>query len=158
MTRRFSGRLTTASLLAITVALGLGSRRPWLPSFIKLYLGDVLWAVMFFQLFRLAFPRWSTGRTWLVTLFTTEAIEFAQLLQAPWLVRIRETRLGGLLLGHEFLVSDVICLAVGSCAAALVARWATHPESSVTASSSPLRSRSARRMSRAEIPRGPRLD
>lgn len=142
MRRRFSGRFTTASLLAITVALGLGSRRPWVPSFVKLYLGDVLWAVMFFQLFRLAFPRWSTGRTWLVTLFTTEAIEFAQLLQAPWLVGIRETRVGGLLLGHEFLVSDVICLAVGSCAAALVAGWATHGQTEPD-SSSPPRSRSA---------------
>ena len=121
MTRPSSGRARSAALLALTIAAGLGSRRPGLPPFVKLYLGDVLWGVMFFQLFRLALPRWPIWRVWLVTLATTETIEFTQLLQAPWLVRLRETRIGGLLLGHEFLMSDVVCVALGSSVAALVA-------------------------------------
>lgn len=131
MPRLPSSRAKHAALLALTVAVGLASRGPSLPSFVKLYVGDVLWGVMFFQLFWLAFPRWSLRRLWLVTLSTTEAIEFAQLWQAPWLVRIRETRVGGLLLGHEFLVSDVVCVAVGSSAAALIAHWATRGRSAV---------------------------
>ena len=42
------------------------------------------------------------------------AIELGQLVQAPWLVAIRRTRLGGLALGTGFSATDILCYAVGA--------------------------------------------
>lgn len=39
--------------------------------------------------------------------------ELLQLYHAPWIEAIRQTRIGGLLLGFGFLWSDIICYAVG---------------------------------------------
>ena len=51
---------------------------------------------------------------------TTELIELSQLYQADWILRVRATRLGGLLLGHAFLWSDVLAVFVGAVMAAVV--------------------------------------
>jgi hypothetical protein len=68
---------------------------------------------------------------WLFAVTTTELIELSQLWQAPWLVRIRATRAGGLLLGHEFLVSDMVCVALGASFAALLALTNRRPGTQV---------------------------
>lgn len=109
-------------VVVVTVAAGLASRRPGLPPLVTLYVGDVLWGVLFFHLFRLIWPRATRLRLWLWALATTELIELSQLCQVPWLVRIRDTALGGLLLGHEFFVSDMVCVALGASLAALAAK------------------------------------
>lgn len=101
-----------------TIAGGLASRHPALPAFVKLYVGDVLWGALFFQLFRSFGPTLSRSRCWLASLATTELIELSQLWQAPWLRAFRATSIGGLLLGHQFLLSDMVCLALGASAAA----------------------------------------
>ena len=41
------------------------------------------------------------------------AIELGQLYHAPWIDSIRQTTLGGLILGFGFLWSDLACYAVG---------------------------------------------
>ena len=41
------------------------------------------------------------------------ADELLQLYHAPWIESIRQTRIGGLILGFGFLWSDIICYAVG---------------------------------------------
>ena len=102
------------------VALGLASRLAGMPSFSRLYLGDVLWGSLFFVLSAIARPKQSGLRVWSQAVLVTELIEFSQLYQAPWVRRIRETPLGGLLLGHAFLWSDVICVALGATVAAAV--------------------------------------
>ena len=48
----------------------------------------------------------------------TELIEFSELCHTPWLDALRATRGGGLLLGHVFLWSDVVCVALGATLAA----------------------------------------
>jgi hypothetical protein len=117
---RFSERARALAVVVVTIAAGLASRALELPVFVKLYVGDVLWGALFFQLFRLFRPALSRSRCWLWSLATTELIEFSQLWQAPWLVELRATSIGGLMLGHRFLLSDVICLALGASAAALL--------------------------------------
>ncbi|HVY32234.1 MAG TPA: DUF2809 domain-containing protein [Polyangiaceae bacterium] len=119
---RAANRRRTFMVVVVTVAAGLASRRPGLPPLVTLYVGDVLWGVLFFHLFRLIWPRATRLRLWLWALATTELIELSQLCQAPWLVRIRDTALGGLLLGHEFFVSDMVCVALGASLAALAAK------------------------------------
>lgn len=85
-----------------------------------LYVGDVLWGALFFGLAAFARPSAATLRLWVAATVTTEVIELSQLYQAPWAQAVRATRVGGLLLGHEFLWSDVVCVAVGTTAAALL--------------------------------------
>jgi hypothetical protein len=110
--------------LAVIIAAGLGSRRPGMPPVVVLYVGDVFWGAMFFVLGALAWPAARTRRLWLAAVLATELIELSQLYQAPWAVRVRDTRLGGLLFGHEFLWSDAVGVALGATLAALVdAQW-----------------------------------
>lgn len=103
-----------------TVGLGLGCRHRLAPELAKLYLGDVLWGVLFFLLFACLLPRSSSIKLGLLAAVTTELIELSQLYQADWANRIRDTRLGGLLLGHYFLWSDVLCVGLGALLAASV--------------------------------------
>jgi len=104
---------------ACVIALGLGSRRPGAPAFVVDYVGDVLWGVLFFLLYALVWPRktWLRLAVWAIA--TTEVIEVSELYQGDWALRLRATRLGGLLLGHTFLWSDVLCVFVGGALAAL---------------------------------------
>jgi len=103
-----------------TIGMGLGCRLPLAPELVKLYLGDVLWGVLFFLLFAGVSPRSSSTKLGLLSAVTTEAIELSQLYQADWANRVRDTRLGGLLLGHYFLWSDVLCVGLGASLAAFV--------------------------------------
>lgn len=93
-----------------------------MPQWITLYAGDVAWGAMFFALFCVAFPTLSTPRAWLASVITTELIEFSELWHAPWLDGLRATRAGGFLLGHVFLWSDVVCVALGASLAAIAER------------------------------------
>ena len=107
--------------MTVLVVLGLGSRRGGMPDFVVLYAGDVLWGAFFFTLGAFLWPRGTPVRLWLGAIVVTELIEASQAWRAPWLVALRATKLGGLLLGHEFLWSDVVCVAVGATLAGAVA-------------------------------------
>ena len=102
------------------VALGLGSRLRFMPAFCVAYVGDVLWGALFFGLAAFTRPAAPTRRLWLAATAVTELIELSQLYQAPWAQTLRATRVGGLLLGHAFSWSDVVCVALGTTAAALI--------------------------------------
>jgi hypothetical protein len=84
-----------------------------LPAFIGTYAPDTLWALLVFLLIASVKPGMTTWRTALIALFFTYTIELSQCYQAPWINHIRATRLGGLVLGHGFLWSDVLCYSVG---------------------------------------------
>ena len=102
-------------LIAVVVALGLGSRRfgPSLPGFVAAYAGDTLWAVVAFLGIGLIRPRASTARVALLAMAFSALIEISQLYHAPWIDSIRGTRLGGLVLGFGFVWSDLACYALG---------------------------------------------
>jgi hypothetical protein len=106
---------TVYGLITISVVLmGLASRRFFGDiSFVKTYVGDVLWALMVF--FGLAFManRWPTKAIALATLLFSFGIEISQLYHAPWIDSLRATRLGGLVLGFSFGWSDMLCYSVG---------------------------------------------
>ncbi len=50
-------------------------------------------------------------------------IEFSQLIQTPWLIEIRFTVLGALILGHGFLVIDLIRYTVGILCMVMIDRY-----------------------------------
>lgn len=79
---------------------------------------SIAWGALFFGLFCALRPTLGTARAWLAAVITTELIEFSQLYHSPWLDALRATRGGGLLLGHLFLWSDVVCVALGATLAA----------------------------------------
>ncbi len=102
-------------MIALVVALGLGSRRyaGHLPGFVAAYAGDTLWALVTFLGIGLLLPRASTWRVALLAMSFSAAIEVSQLYHAPWIDSIRHTTLGGLVLGYGFVWSDLACYALG---------------------------------------------
>lgn len=101
--------------IVVTMIAGLGSRAYAGPgaAFIHMYVGDVLYATLYYWTFRWVAPLrprpWAAAWTWALCCL----IEVGQLYQAPWINALRATRLGGLVLGFGFLWSDLVCYALG---------------------------------------------
>lgn len=97
------------------MVLGIASRKfgDYLPKFISSYAGDVLWALMVFWGFGFLFARTPTVKIMLAALAFSYLIEFSQLYQADWINALRQTTLGGLVLGFGFLWSDLVCYTIG---------------------------------------------
>jgi hypothetical protein len=104
-----------SALIVVVVILGLGSRRfgPHLPGWVAAYAGDTLWATAAFLGIGLLLPRASTWTIALLALTFSVLVEVSQLYKAPWIDSIRRTTLGGLVLGFDFVWSDLACYAVG---------------------------------------------
>ena len=101
-------------LTIIVMILGLLSRKiEGLPEIISLYSGDILWALMVFLLFAFLFNKKSTIFIISWAIIFSYSIEISQLYHAPWIDSIRNTTLGGLILGFGFLWSDLICYTIG---------------------------------------------
>ncbi len=101
------------ALIALTVILGIGSRRfaSHLPAFVAAYAGDTLWATAAFLGIGLLLPRASTWRVAALAMSCSLLVEVGQLYHAPWIDSIRGTTLGGLVLGFDFVWSDLVCYA-----------------------------------------------
>ena len=108
------------------VAIGLPSRLgiEGAPGWYVDYAGDALWAAMvYFGLLFLA-PRWSRAQGAGSALGFAYLIELSQLAHPEWLDRLRATFPFGLVLGYEFLWTDLIAYSVGvAVAVALDGRW-----------------------------------
>jgi Protein of unknown function (DUF2809) len=102
-------------LMALVCLLGIGSRRYThvVPGFISVYAGDTLWALAAFLGLGLLLPRAPTRTMAMLAMSFSVAIELSQLYHAPWIDSIRQTTLGGLILGFGFLWSDLACYALG---------------------------------------------
>jgi hypothetical protein len=103
------------ALIALAAVLGIGSRRyaHALPGFIAAYAGDTMWALAAFAGIGLLLPRASTRTIALLAMILSVAVELSQLYHAPWIDSIRQTTLGGLILGFGFLWSDLAGYAAG---------------------------------------------
>ncbi len=99
----------------VVIVLGLSSRKYAcnLPDFINTYLSDGLWALMIFLLVALIFNHWKTTKVAVTGLAFCYAIEISQLYHAPWINQIRNTTLGGLVLGFGFLWTDIVAYTLG---------------------------------------------
>jgi hypothetical protein len=101
--------------MLLSAAAGIGSRRMGmvLPGFLASYLGDTMWALFFFALFRLALGRLRLWEVFLLTLSFSCLVELSQLWHPAWLEGIRGTLPGGLLLGYGFRWTDLVCYLTG---------------------------------------------
>lgn len=108
-------RLAYAIAAAVVVLAGLASRRyrPELPHFLGEYGGDTLWALMVFLLISILVPQHPLRMRATAALIISFLVEISQLYQAPWIVSIRQTTLGSLILGHGFLWTDFACYTIG---------------------------------------------
>ncbi len=108
-------RLLYVLFVAVTIVLGLLSRSNLIPmpSFISTYAGDILWALMVFWIFCVLFNQQATWRLALYAIVFSFSIEFAQFYHELWIDEIRHTKLGGLILGYAFKLSDLICYFLG---------------------------------------------
>ncbi len=77
--------------------------------------------MVFFWL-ALFLPRASTARLAAGALGIAVAVEFSQLWRTPWLEAVRDTRIGALVLGQGFLMSDIACCVAGVALAVLIDR------------------------------------
>jgi hypothetical protein len=77
---------------------------------------------MIFLLLCALFPATKTYKLVLLALILTWGIEFSEMYQADWINAIRDTRLGGLILGFTFTWSDLLCYMCGIGAGALIDR------------------------------------
>ena len=103
-------RIFYLSGIAVLIALGLLSRRV---RFVPAACGDALWAMMVYCCFRIIFIRKPMVISAVAALITSFAIEFSQMLTPDWLVKIRSTFLGHMLLGQGFLWSDLLAYTIG---------------------------------------------
>lgn len=112
---RMKGRVIYFFMTFIAMLLGLASRKymPIFPDAIAPFIGDALWAMMVYFGVRFLCPRNDLLRGFLLAISFSFAIEFSQLYQADWVNQLRATTLGGLILGHGFLIADLISYSIG---------------------------------------------
>lgn len=104
------------AVCAVVIALaGLGIRRnsELFPPIVQQFAPDALWALLVFVLILLLRPQIAARAAAILALAFSFFIECSQLVQTPALLSLRATTLGGLVLGHGFLWSDLVCYAAG---------------------------------------------
>ena len=105
-----------------TIAAGLASRRfpQVLPAFVGKYPGDALWALMVFFGLGAIFRTASSLQVAAGALAFSFAIETLKLYQAPWIVDLRHTLFGHLVLGQVFSWQNFAAYTVGILAGLLI--------------------------------------
>lgn len=96
------------------LAIATRTHAGWFHPFIQEYGGDIIWAGMFLFFLRIFLGRMYLLKLAFICYLLGVSVEFLQLYHAPWIEAIRQTRVGGLMLGFGFLWSDIICYAVGT--------------------------------------------
>ena len=110
-----TARFEYCTVGAMIVIVGLASRRyqGQLPAFLAEYAGDTLWALMLFLLVSTLLAGRPVLARAAISLALAFLVEISQLYHAPWIDSIRQTTLGGLVLGFGFLWTDLVCYSVG---------------------------------------------
>ncbi|WP_417283926.1 DUF2809 domain-containing protein [Comamonas sp.] len=108
-------RVLLTLLALIVIALGLASRRGWLPfpAVLGNYPGDALWAWVVLLCVAWLRPAMACSRLAAFSLLIAFAIEFLQLYQAPWMQALRAHKLAYLVLGNGFDPMDLVAYVVG---------------------------------------------
>lgn len=97
-------------IICFIIILGLLSRKV---DFLPLFIGDILYAVMIYFIIRFLFLKSPSKNIVIISILICYTIEFLQLYQADWIVGIRNTTLGHLILGQGFLWSDLLAYIFG---------------------------------------------
>jgi hypothetical protein len=107
-------RERVAGCLVATIALGLLSRCWPLPGLLAEYTGDALYATAVFFALAALWPAASGARLAAAAWSCAALVEVSQLASWPWLVALRSTRAGALVLGQGFQWADLLAYAAGA--------------------------------------------
>ena len=103
-------RLSYLVALVLVIAFGLQSRRiESLPN----ATGDALWVIAVYCFYRLIWCKEPLYKIAGASLLTAYTIEFSQLIRWDWLVSLRSTTIGHLLLGQGFQWTDMAAYTIG---------------------------------------------
>lgn len=103
------------------LALATRHHRQYFHPIVVKYGGDIIWAGMFIFLLRIFFTKSALWKLAVFNYILGVADECSQLITTPWFVAIRQTKLGKLMLGVGFVWSDLICYAIGTLLAFIIA-------------------------------------
>ncbi len=106
-------RIHYLGLIFFTIIVGLFSRTKYLPYPDFMWVGDLCYGLLIFFIIGFLYPDRSKLGVGMVAFFLCCLIEFSQLYQAEWIILVRETTMGSLILGHGFLWSDLLAYGVG---------------------------------------------
>ncbi len=101
------------------IILGLASRK-YQSNFsdtINLYLGDAIWAMMVYFFFRIFAFKTRILKHGFYCLIYCYLTEISQMYHSPLIDSLRNTTIGGLVLGFGFLWSDIVSYSIGILAA-----------------------------------------
>ena len=101
-------------IVIIVICIGLISRTSWSPAWIYPYLGDVLYATMAYFGFAFLLPRSDPFKLLFLAIAFCFIIEFLQLVDTGWMVRLRSNKYARLVLGQGFLYADLFCYIGGA--------------------------------------------
>ncbi len=107
-------RIHYSFLILGTIGLGLASRFGFVPPLIYPYLGDLLYALMIYFMIGFVWRKAPSYKVAVLCLVVCYSIELSQFYQEDWINTIRNTTLGGLVLGFGFLWSDMVCYFIGA--------------------------------------------
>lgn len=114
---RTRGKYLLAVLVCIMLGIGSRMNTSVLPDFVVKHFGDALWAAMIYFGVRALFIRMLSVKVLVLSLGFCCVIEYSQLYQAEWIINLRNTLLGGLILGKGFLYADLVRYIIGAIAA-----------------------------------------
>lgn len=103
-------RIYYFTLFLFIIFLGICSRKT---TFIPLWIGDFLYAVMIYFLVRIFLPFKNTFSIALLSLLICYSIEFLQLYQGEWMIELRKTLFGRYVIGQGFLWEDILAYTFG---------------------------------------------
>lgn len=104
-------RLYYLILIIGVIILGLLSRE--FSNIFSKWIGDILWGLMVFFIMGFIFRDRTTRYTSIVSIVFSIGVEVAKLYHTPWIDAFRYTMIGGLLLGHVFSWSNILCYITG---------------------------------------------
>lgn len=109
------------ALFAFNIWLALATRKySVFPALVTEYGGDIAWAAAFLFLLRCIFIRTDAWKLAVICFVLGVLDECSQLLYFDWIVAIRQTYIGRLMLGVGFLWSDLVCYALGTLVAFVI--------------------------------------
>lgn len=110
---RITHRLIYLIILFIIIMIGLYTKT--LTGIITgiIDVKDVVWAMMVYFLFRIVFISWSIKKVAVIGILFSFVVEASQLYHDDWIDKLRSTFLGELILGSDFVWSDLLAYSCG---------------------------------------------
>ena len=110
-------------LCTIIVGIFLRSQSSIFPDLLNLYLGDIFYALMVHWVVGFLLIRQSSYKNAIIALVFCFIVEISQFYHEPWIDEIRNTKVGGLILGFGFLWSDLLAYTIGVSTGVLLEKW-----------------------------------